>query len=162
MSKLFSLDLIEVDQINWQLDNWVELSKERLREELSEALHDNDSWIVDGSYGKVRDIIWKDVDIIIWLNFPFYLIMYRYFKRTIKRIVTKEKLFGSNNVETFRQQFLSKDSLFLWILKTFWSRKKRYEELFEEQRKKGKRIVIVENVKELNSFINDLAIKIYK
>jgi len=156
LSKLLTIDLIEIDRINWKLGNWVELSKEDLRKELSDILRDKESWIIDGSYGKVRDIVWQDVDIIIWLNFPFYLIMYRYFIRTIKRIISKEQLFGANNVETFRMQFFSTDSLFLWILKTFWSRKKRYEGLFEEQRKRGKKIIVVKSVRELDRVVNRL------
>jgi len=114
ISESLSIDLIEIDRINWQLGNWIELSKEDLRKELSERLKDKESWVVDGSYGKVMDIIWKDVDIIIWLDFPLYLIMYRYFSRTIKRIIHKEQLFGANNIETFRMQFFSKDSLFIY------------------------------------------------
>ena len=156
ISKLLSIDLIDVDRINWQLGNWNELPKEDLRKELSETLKDKESWVVDGSYGIVRDIIWKDVDIIIWLNLPFYLIMYRYFTRTIKRIILKEQLFGANNVETFKMQFFSKNSLLLWILKTFWSRKRRYEELFEEQRKLGKRIIVVRNKRELDKVVEKL------
>ncbi len=35
------------------------------------------------------------------------------------------------NRESFREAFLSRNSLFLWVLKSYWSRRRNYPRLFD-------------------------------
>ena len=76
--------------------------------------------MVSGNYSKVRDLIWTRADTLIWLDYPFPLVFWRLLRRTIRRVVTQEDLWGSGNRESWRVQFFSRDSLFLWALKTHW------------------------------------------
>ena len=65
---------------------------------------------------------------VVWLDYPGWLTFGRLFRRTIRRIVTQEKLWGYNR-ETWRAQFLHKDSLFLWLLKTHGRHRREYPAL---------------------------------
>jgi hypothetical protein len=49
----------------------------------------------------------------------------RLFKRTIRRIVTREELWNGNR-ERFRDHFFSRDSLFLWALKSHPKQRQTY------------------------------------
>jgi len=57
-----------------------------------------ESWVIDGDYSDVRDIVWSRADTLVWLDLPFLTIFYRILWRTLRRVVTREKLWN-NNVE---------------------------------------------------------------
>jgi hypothetical protein len=76
----------------------------------------------------VRDIVWRRADTLVWLDYPFLLVLGRLLWRTIRRVVTREDLWGTNR-ESWRSQFFSRDSLFLWLLKTHWRRRREYTTL---------------------------------
>jgi adenylate kinase family enzyme len=124
-------DFIELDALHWE-PNWIEAADEIFRER-AEAATSSEAWIVAGNYHVVRDIIWPKAQVILWLDYPFYIVFWRLLKRTIRRSVLKEKLF-SDNVENFRThlKLWSDESLFYWLFKTHWRRKREYPTLFAE------------------------------
>ncbi len=122
-----ALPHVELDALHWN-PNWTPAPTEVFRERTARALS-GDSWVVDGNYHAVRDIVWQRGDTIIWLDYPLPLILWRLFKRVIWRASTRAELWNGNR-ETFRSQFLSRDSLFIWALKTYRRRRREYPELF--------------------------------
>jgi adenylate kinase family enzyme len=85
----------------------------------------NDQWVSDGNYSKVRDIVWGHATDVIWLNYSFPLVFSRALRRTIRRAISREELFSGNR-ESLRMTFFSKDSLLLWILKTYRRNRIKY------------------------------------
>jgi hypothetical protein len=82
-------------------------------------------WVVDGNYGKVRDIVWSRADTIVWLDYTLPVIMRRLVWRTIRRVVTREELWSGNR-EGVRGALFSRDSILLWALRTFRRRRREY------------------------------------
>lgn len=111
--------------------------------------------MIDGNFGIVRDIVWKRADTIIWLDYPFAVVFIQALIRSIKRIVTKQKLFG-DNVESFRQTFFSKNSILYWIIVSHWDYKRTYTHLLKYS---NKEITILTNNKEKNKFVRKLISK---
>lgn len=105
---------VELDALHW-LPDWQECPPDVFRERAAAALA-GESWVVDGNYGKVRDIVWKRADTLVWLDYPLLLVLWRLLRRTIRRIRSQELLWGTNR-ESWRDQFISRHSLFLWVLK---------------------------------------------
>jgi adenylate kinase family enzyme len=120
---------IELDSLQWQ-PNWTYLPAEQLREKTIQVTTAN-TWVADGNYSRVRDIIWSRADTLIWLDYPFWVVFGRLARRTLKRIATREKLWG-DNVENLRTAVFSQDSLLIWIFKTHWKRKREYPQLFAQ------------------------------
>jgi len=80
--------------------------------------------VVSGNYNSLmKDTIWQDANTIIWLNYPFGLVIHRFLIRTYRRVFLKEKCCG-NNYESLGRVF-SNESMFIWILKTYSMRKRR-------------------------------------
>ena len=121
----------ELDAL-WWLANWTNPARNVFQERVLGVVN-QPNWVVDGNYGRVRDIIWKRADTIIWLDLPMYLILFRLLHRTIRRIVTKEELWNGNQ-ERIKTHFCSKESLFLWVLQSHWRRKRKYLQLFDSPR----------------------------
>ena len=121
---------VELDAIHWQ-PNWVELPTEELRELVSQAVA-QERWVIDGNYGKVRDLIWRRATHVIWLNYPFLTVFTRVLFRTVRRLITREVLFAGNR-ESFRGTFLSRDSILWWTLTTYDRRRRQYRALFDQR-----------------------------
>ncbi len=85
-------------------------------------------WVVDGNYHQVRDIIWQRADMLIWLDYPLPLVLWRLWWRTLWRTIRQPELWNGNR-ESWRGAFFSRDSLFIWALETHKTRRKEYAEV---------------------------------
>ena len=99
--------------------NWT--PNPRFRCQIRQVLS-KDDWVADGNYAIARDIVWSKATKIIWLDYSINLVLWRLLKRTMKRCLLRQKLWNGNQENIF-QQFFTRDSLFLWALKTHWSMK---------------------------------------
>lgn len=118
---LLACPFIELDALFWNA-SWQPTPKEAFRSRVAAALAD-DCWTVGGNYSIARDLIWRRADTLVWLDYPLPLVLWRLGRRTIRRIVTREPLWGGN-IETWRGQFASRDSLFVWAFKTHFRRRR--------------------------------------
>jgi adenylate kinase family enzyme len=112
---------IELDALHWG-PGWTK--RPDFRERVAEAVA-AEAWVTDGNYSVVRDLVWPRATAIVWLNLPFPLILMRALDRTVRRIVSQQELYGDNR-ESFRSAFLSRDSILLWVVTTYYKNKRRY------------------------------------
>lgn len=139
LAHVLGLTHIELDAIHWQ-PNWSPRPLEEFRLLVEKAIA-GESWVVDGNYSKVRDLVWNRATHIIWLNYPFFFVLARAIRRAVRRIVLQEELFSGNR-ETWRLTFLNRDSILWWMIKTFHRRRREYRALF--QRMNGSQLVCIE------------------
>ena len=119
---------VELDALHWGPD-WTPVPLQVFRERTARALV-GDAWVSDGNYGKVRDLVWRRADTIVWLDYGLPVILGRLAWRTLRRIFTREELWSGNR-ERFHVQFFTRDSLFLWAFRTFPRRRWEYPLLFQ-------------------------------
>lgn len=117
---------IEMDTL-FHGPNWTEAEPEVFRQRVADAT-DAPNWVLDGNYhSKTHDIKWANATMIVWLDIPFSINMYRAVCRAVNRSWTRKELWpGTGNRESFRQTFLSTDSMILWTATSFWRLRKRY------------------------------------
>ena len=126
LATLLGVTYVELDALNWGAD-WVGLNEddpEEFRRRVKDAVR-GEAWVVDGNYGIVRDLVWPRATALVWLDYPLRVALWRMAKRTISRTLTKEP-FWKGNTESFRKQFFSRESLFLWAIKTHRRRHTTY------------------------------------
>jgi adenylate kinase family enzyme len=121
---------VDLDALHWE-QGWQEAPSELFRARVAEALQ-VERWVVAGNYSEVRDLIWSKGDTLIWLDYGLRIIFWRLLRRTVKRIVTKEELWDTGNYETWRTQFFSRDSLFLWVLRSRPQQRLNYPQVFQQ------------------------------
>ncbi|MCC6301075.1 MAG: adenylate kinase [Anaerolineales bacterium] len=122
IAKRFSLDFIELDALHWEAD-WQEAPLDVFRERVRTATQ-TEQWIVAGNYSVVRDLIWSQAEAVIWLDYPFILVLKRLTRRTFNRWWTQELLWGTNREPLWVHfKLWSPDSLFHWLFRTYWRRK---------------------------------------
>lgn len=90
-----------------------------------------DRWVVDGNYSAVRDIVWARADTVVFLDYPFGLVLRRLLRRTWRRSLHREELWNGNR-ETFRKSFFSRGSILIWLLRTYWKKRRQYPVLFQQ------------------------------
>lgn len=121
----------ELDALAWD-DDWTMVTDHELRRRVNRVL-ERDHWIIDGNYGRAgtRDRVFADADAIAWLDLPRRIVWPRILQRSIRRACTKARLWGTNNRESFRRSFLSKDSVILWSITTFARRRRNFDALIK-------------------------------
>ena len=117
---------VELDALNWG-PNWTMVTTEQFRAGVTAATA-GERWVVDGGYSAARDLLWPRTDALIWLDYPLWVNFWRLFWRSWRRILSKEELWNGNR-ESFRTSFLSRDSLFVWVVQSHRKRRREYERL---------------------------------
>jgi adenylate kinase family enzyme len=117
---------VELDALHWEPD-WTEAPFSTFRDRVQQAV-DGKAWVVDGNYSAVRDIVWSRADTVVWLDYGLPTILKRLLWRTFRRIFTRETLWSGNR-ERFWTQIATRESIFLWALKTYRRRRREYPAL---------------------------------
>lgn len=123
LSGILGCPFVDLDALNWG-PNWTPAPRDVLRERVAAALG-GDCWSAAGNYRQVRDLVWARADTLVWLDYPLPLILWRLLVRTIRRVRSQEELWGGNR-ERWWHQFASRDSLFLYAMKTHTRRRREF------------------------------------
>jgi len=121
---------VELDALAWG-PNWTLVPVEVFKERVARAV-EGEAWVVDGNYGGrgAQGLVLPHADTVIWLDPPLTVVFARLFLRALRRIRSGEELWaGTGNRETFRNQFLSRDTLFWWAIKTHHRRRRELPQL---------------------------------
>lgn len=110
-----ALPRIELDALYWG-PRWTPVGRDAFRARVATATA-GERWVAAGNYGAVRDLLWPRADTLVWLDYPLAINFWRLTRRSLRRILTREELWAGNR-ETLRTQFLSRDSLYMWAVRS--------------------------------------------
>ena len=152
LAERLGCDHVELDALNWEAD-WEMAPTDIFRQRVSDALQ-GECWTVDGNYSRVRDSIWSQADTVIWLDYSLPRIYWQLTQRTIRRVVSREKLWGTNQ-EQWRIVF-SRDSIFLWVWNTYGRRRREYPVLLKEEANEHLTAVILKSPRQTKKWLNSI------
>lgn len=155
LAKRFDLNFIELDALHWE-PNWQGAPLHVFRDRVEKAMQ-AEKWIVAGNYHVVRDLIWSKAETIIWLDYSFLTVLWQLSRRTILRWWNQELLWGTNR-EPFWQHFKlwSQDSLFHWLFKTYWRRKREIPMLLSEPEHQHLKLIRFKTPRETKAWLEGL------
>lgn len=142
LAAILGVPHVELDALAWG-PSWTLADAETLQARARDAIA-GDAWVVDGNYGGrgVRPLVWAKADTIVWLDFSLVVIYRRLWGRTLARIRDRRELWpGTGNRESIRDAFFSRESLFVWALRTYRARKRSYPPLLAAAEAGGKFVV---------------------
>ena len=155
LSKKLGLPHLELDSIQ-HLAGWVPVERDVFRSKV-EGFCSQSGWVVCGNYAQVRDLIWERADSVIWLDLPRWLVAWRIFSRSLKRVVFREELWNGNREDW--GTFLSLDpevSVLLWAM----SRYDSYRQLYHNETKRlegiGVHVVRLRTRAEVKQWLNGI------
>jgi adenylate kinase family enzyme len=125
LAPLIGAPHVELDALFW-LPGWDHQPFDEFWHLVQQATAQR-SWIVVGNYTIVRDLVWARADTLLWLDYPLPLTFLRLLRRTLRRIRTREELWGTGNRESWRKSFADRESILLWALKTWRKNRESFE-----------------------------------
>ena len=110
-SRYPNLKLIEFDDFYWKA-NWKKTGSTKFYREVKTCLFDKipadtpkgydykpkyeNGVIMDGNFNIIKELTWKLADVVIWLDYDFKEVFCRAIKRTIFRILTRQRICNGN------------------------------------------------------------------
>ena len=142
--------VIELDDLHWS-PGWVAAEKEDFRQTVARAAS-ADKWVAVGNYSIVSDILWPRADTLVWLDVSLPCAFGRLVRRTIRRARNKEAV-CNGNYETIVRAF-SKNSIILWLFKSYFKKKREFGTVFRDKNQPGIRnYVRLRTPREIESFL---------
>jgi adenylate kinase family enzyme len=130
LSRRLGVPHVELDALFWE-PGWTRAETTVLRERVARATA-GDAWVVDGNYSMARDLFWSRVQLVVWLDYSLPRILWYLTRRTLGRLLRRQVLWNGNR-ERWRTTFLSRDSLYWWVLTTYRRRRRELADLQGEQ-----------------------------
>lgn len=117
---------IELDNLYWGGD-WQPRPENHFLAQSARALR-SDAWVVDGNYSQVRELIWPQVDLVIWLDYSLSITLSRLAWRNLRYVWDRQTLWESKNCESWGH-LLGRNSILLRALRSHYRRRRLYEQL---------------------------------
>ena len=89
IAKKINAPYVQMDEIFWK-PNWKESCDEEFFSKV-EVVVSTDRWILDGNYKRTIPIKWKRVQMVVYLDLPFHVVLYRIIKRSLLRGIRKKR-----------------------------------------------------------------------
>jgi adenylate kinase family enzyme len=85
---------LELDAVHHQ-PGWAPLPTDEFRRIVA-ARAAASGWVIDGNYGRVRDLVWARADTVVWLDLPKRTVMRQVVWRTLRRVALRRELWNGN------------------------------------------------------------------
>ena len=143
LAKKYELPLVHLDRLFWK-SGWMESSRDEFDAKLAQAL-EQDSWIIDGHYGRTLPMRLQKADTVIFLDYPKYICLLRVLKRVLKNFGGTRSDKGNDCPERFDTEFLR----YVWN----FQKNNRPKILALLSEAENKRIIVIHSNKELKHFL---------
>ena len=115
---------IEMDAHFWGPD-WTPVPRSQFLTTIQQAVM-QPRWVIDGNYNMARPFIIPHLQLLVWLDYPLAVSLWQLTRRGVSRTISGEDLWGTGNRESARKMFASRDSLYVWAVKSHRKLRRRY------------------------------------
>jgi adenylate kinase family enzyme len=148
---------IELDAIFHQ-PGWTPIDDDTFRARVTEET-EGPTWVVDGNYSTVRELVWERADTVVWFDLPYTLVMARTIRRTVWRAVTRQELWNGNkepwsNLYSWNPE----TSIIAWAATRHRVYRQRYGEAEHDPRWSRLRFVRLRSQREADAFLAEVTI----
>jgi adenylate kinase family enzyme len=152
---------VELDGIFHQ-PGWTPLDDDTFKARVADATA-GPSWVVDGNYSTVRDIVWERADTVVWFDLSYAVVMARTVRRTLRRVVTREELWNGNR-EPWSNLYSRnpQTSIIAWSATRHGIYRQRYAEAEHDPRWARMRFVRLRSQREAEAFLAGVTPPIWK
>lgn len=117
------------DAVGWlpaDVAPWTNRDDESMRA-IATELAATEEWVFDSAYQQFRDVVFERAQVMIALDYPRWLSLWRLVRRTWRRAVDGLEVCNGNR-ENWKQ-VLSRDSILRWHFHSFASKRARMREM---------------------------------
>jgi adenylate kinase family enzyme len=156
LSKKLNIFHVELDNLYW-LPGWQPRPEQEIRALFSKTTS-NEKWIVCGNYPSLKEFTVDRADTIVWLDYSFLFCFWFTLKRSLRRIIKREKCCNGNQ-ETFQRLIFSKNSILLWMITSYRGRNKRYAKMMQDPMYKDKIFIRLKSRKQAQKWLENLVLE---
>jgi adenylate kinase family enzyme len=114
LARYLGANHIELDALHF-LPGWKFRPEEAVRADIGKAIA-AERWVACGNWRGVRDLVWGRATSVVWLDYSLAVCFRRLLNRTVRRCWSGEEVHNGNR-EYFSTQFLTRDSLLLYLVR---------------------------------------------
>ncbi len=82
------------------------------------ALVAQDAWVIEWQYTAVRPLLAERAELLVWLDLPHHLVLWRVVRRTVRRRLRRTPLWNGNTEGPLRTFFTDPDHIVRWAWRT--------------------------------------------
>jgi adenylate kinase family enzyme len=118
------------------------------------ALSATERWITEWQYSSARPRLAARADLMVWLDYPARVFLFRLIRRSVRRRLTHEKLWSGNTEAPLWHLVTGKDGVIAWAL----SSSRNYQRLIAdlEQTAPQLKIVRLRSQRQLDTWLSGL------
>lgn len=91
------------------------------------------TWVVDGNYTAVRNVIWERADAVVFLDLPLHVVLCRLVPRTVRMVVGRTELWNGNREPVSNLwSFNPERSVIAWSITHHAEYRRRYTEMMAD------------------------------
>nr|WP_260611438.1 hypothetical protein [Streptomyces sp. WAC04770] len=113
-------------------------------------------WIVEGNFSKLADIVWHRADLLIWLDFPLPLILYRITRRSLRHLTGREDTPQARPL-TWSTAFFARRSLLRTAIRKHRTNRPRYARQAAETAALGVTVVRLRSPRQVHRWKQQVA-----
>ncbi|MHB1521132.1 MAG: AAA family ATPase [Ferrimicrobium sp.] len=98
-----------------------------------ERLITADRWVLEWQYDRVRERLLERCDLLIWLDYPAHVVMWRVVVRTIRRELSQEMLWNGNTEPPLWTVMTNPEHIIRWAWRTHRGYPRRIRRILEER-----------------------------
>lgn len=121
LARILGVEHTEIDAL-FHGENW--MPRPSFAEDVA-AVVATDGWVVEWQYESVRQLLGSRAQLLVWLDYPTWLTMWRVTKRTALRSWRREELWNGNYEAKLATVFTDKDHIIRWA----WQIRNKYRQL---------------------------------
>ncbi len=100
LSELLDVQFFPSDDFYWEA-SWKISSSEKVYEQVRDVISQKE-WILDGNFDDERELVWKQADCIVWLDYPLSTILKQVATRNFHWLLTRKAIWSGNKM-TFQR-----------------------------------------------------------
>ncbi|MER6775267.1 adenylate kinase [Streptomyces bacillaris] len=113
-------------------------------------------WIVEGNFAKLADVVWHRADLLVWLDFPLPLILYRITRRSLRQLAGREDSPQARRL-TWNSAFFGRRSLLRTAIRKYRANRPRYARQVAETAALGVEVVRLRSPREVRNWMQRTA-----
>lgn len=115
-----------------------------------------DEWIVEGNFSKLANVVWHRADVLVWLDFPLALIVYRIVRRSLRQLAGRDDSAQARRL-TWSTAFFSRRSLLRTAIRKYRTNRPRYARQVSETADLGVEVVRLRSPRDVQRWKRETA-----
>lgn len=155
LGAVLDVPYVELDA-SFHQPGWTPMPLDQFRAEVEDIVA-GCTWVVDGNYRQVRDLVWGRADTVVWLDPSRIRATTRVLRRTLRRVRSGEELWNGNR-EKWSNLFSAdpERNVVLWSWKQHPEYRRSYTAAMDERGPGGPRWIRLRSGDDVDSFLGAL------